>query len=90
LEGVKIYYKTEDQVTCTKIILNNINAKMTTHSSINDNISSAVIFSTPEFIKHSVPFLHGKLIYLSIYVCEKINKITTKSNLKHYLERYTL
>lgn len=60
MEGVKIYYKTEDLVTCTKIILNNINAKMTMHSTINDNISSAVIFSTPEFIKHSVPFLHGK------------------------------
>jgi len=67
LEGVKIYYKSENQVTCTKIIFNNINAKMETHSSINDNISSAIIFSTPEFIKHSTPFLHGKLIYLSIY-----------------------
>jgi hypothetical protein len=62
-----MYYKSENQVTCTKIIFNNINAKMETHSSINDNISSAIIFSTPEFIKHSAPFLHGKLIHLSIY-----------------------
>lgn len=59
-EGVKIYYKSENQVTCTKIILNNINALMVTHNSINDNKQSAIIFSTPEFIKHSVPFLHGK------------------------------
>lgn len=57
-EGVKVYYKSENQVTCTKIILNNINAKMATNSSINDNNTSAIIFSTPEFIKHSVPFLH--------------------------------
>lgn len=61
LEGVKIFYKLENQLPCIKIILNNINAKLVTHNTLNDNIaSSAILFSTPGFIKKSVPFLHGK------------------------------
>lgn len=60
MEGVKVYYKLENQISCIKIILNSINAKMVQHNTLNDNISSAVLFSTPEFLKNSVPFLHGK------------------------------
>lgn len=60
LEGVKIYQKLENQLSCMKVILNNMDAKMVTYSILNDNVSSAVIFSTPEFIKNSIPFLHGK------------------------------
>lgn len=37
-----------------------MNAKMVTYSILNDSVSSAVLFSTPEFIKNSVPFLHSK------------------------------
>lgn len=59
LEGAKIYYKLENKISCVKIILNNINAKMVSYSSLGDE-QSAVLFSTPEFIKNSVPFLHGK------------------------------
>lgn len=59
LEGVKIYYKLENQVSCIKIICNNINA-MTTLNTLNDNISSAILLSTTEFIKNAVPFFHGK------------------------------
>lgn len=60
LEGVKIFYKLENQLPCIKIILNNINARMVTYNTLNDKIASAILFSTPGFIKKSVPFLHGK------------------------------
>lgn len=30
------------------------------HNKLNENILSAVLFSTPEFIKNAIPFLHGK------------------------------
>lgn len=60
LEGIKIYYKLENQISCIKIICNIINAKIVTLNALNDNISSAILFSTTEFIKNSVPFFHGK------------------------------
>jgi len=60
LEGIKVYYKFENQISSIKIMLNNIYSKMVIQNTLNENISSAVLFSTPEFIKNSVPFLHGK------------------------------
>lgn len=55
-----MYYKFENQISSIKIMLNNIYSKMVIQNTLNENISSAVLFSTPEFIKNSVPFLHGK------------------------------
>lgn len=47
-------------MSCIKIIFNNINSKMVIRNTLNENISSAILFSTPGFIKNSVPVLHGK------------------------------
>lgn len=60
LEGIKVYHKLENKISCTKVILNNINAFMIKQNKLVDNNSNAVLFSTPEFSKNSVPFLHGK------------------------------
>ncbi|XP_025418587.1 vacuolar protein sorting-associated protein 13B-like [Sipha flava] len=57
LEGAKIYYKLENQISCIKTILNNISAKMVLYNSLS-NKQSAILVSTPEFIKNAMPFLH--------------------------------
>ncbi|XP_050421986.1 intermembrane lipid transfer protein VPS13B-like isoform X2 [Adelges cooleyi] len=58
LEGAKMFHKLDCQTTCTKIIFNNCTTKIVNNILNKDNGESTILFSTPEFIHNSLPFLH--------------------------------